>query len=132
MSAVITLQINGDRKSVDADAERSLLSVLRDDLGLTGRKYGCGEGQCGACTVLHRRRSRCARASPASATVGGQARSRTIEGLAHGDKLHPLQEAFLDAGAMQCGYCTPGMIMSAVAPAGREAAADARRDRPRR
>ena len=112
------LHVNRDRRRIDADAERSLLSVLRDDLDLTGSKYGCGEGRCGACTVLidgHPTRSCITRVG---ATGGKQV--RTIEGLARGDKLHPLQEAFLEAGALQCGYCTPGMLMSALALLTRE------------
>jgi aerobic-type carbon monoxide dehydrogenase small subunit (CoxS/CutS family) len=113
MPNVTSLQINGARKPIDADGDRSLLFVLRDDLGLTGAKYGCGEGHCGACTVLvggQRVRSCVTRV----ATADGKP-VRTIEGLADGDKMHPLQQAFLDAGALQCGYCTPGMLMSAVA-----------------
>ena len=113
MPTVKELQINGARRALDADADRSLLSVLRDDLGLTGCKYGCGEGHCGACTVLidgERARSCTTRVG---AVQGKQI--RTIEGLAAGDRLHPLQTAFLECGAMQCGYCTPGMIMAAAA-----------------
>ncbi|HEY2785403.1 MAG TPA: (2Fe-2S)-binding protein [Fimbriiglobus sp.] len=112
MPTVQSLHVNGDRKAVDADGDRSLLSVLRDDLGLCGAKYGCGEGNCGACTVIvggQRVRSCITRMS----TVGTKP-VRTIEGLATGDKLHPVQEAFLETCAMQCAYCTSGMIMSAV------------------
>ncbi|HET6573534.1 MAG TPA: (2Fe-2S)-binding protein [Fimbriiglobus sp.] len=112
MPAITELHVNGGRKAVEADPDRSLLSVLRDDLGLTGAKYGCGEGQCGACTVIldgHRVRSCVTKVSAADGKP-----VRTIEGLADGDKLHPLQEAFLEAGALQCGYCTPGMILSAL------------------
>jgi aerobic-type carbon monoxide dehydrogenase small subunit (CoxS/CutS family) len=112
MRAVKELHVNGAGQAVDADPDRSLLSVLRDDLGLTGAKYGCGEGQCGACTVLvdgQRVRSCVTRIG----TVEGK-KVRTVEGLAAGEQLHPVQEAFLACGAMQCGYCTPGMIMSAV------------------
>src|SRR5436309_14954871 len=112
MPSVKELHVNGARHACDADPDRSLLSVLRDDLGLTGAKYGCGEGQCGACTVLvdgQRVRSCVTRVG----TVEGK-KVRTVEGLAAGEKLHPVQEAFLECGAMQCGYCTPGMIMSAV------------------
>ncbi len=100
-------------RAIDADGDRSLLSVLRDDLGLTGPKYGCGEGQCGACTVLldgARVRSCVTRTDVAEGK-----KVQTIEGLADGDKLHPVQEAFLETCAFQCGYCTPGMVMSAVA-----------------
>jgi aerobic-type carbon monoxide dehydrogenase small subunit (CoxS/CutS family) len=95
-----------------------LLSVLRDDLDLTGSKYGCGEGRCGACTVLLDGRPTRSCTTPVSATVGKQV--RTIEGLARGDQLHPIQEAFLRADALQCGYCTSGMIMSALALLTRE------------
>jgi aerobic-type carbon monoxide dehydrogenase small subunit (CoxS/CutS family) len=112
MPSIKELDVNGTKRPVEADAERSLLSVLRDDLGLTGAKYGCGEGECGACTVLldgKRVRSCTTRVG----TAAGKA-IRTIEGIAAGDKLHPVQEAFLACGAMQCGYCTPGMIVSAV------------------
>jgi aerobic-type carbon monoxide dehydrogenase small subunit (CoxS/CutS family) len=99
-------------KRVDADASRSLLSVLRDDLDLTGTKFGCGEGQCAACTVL-------VDGQPMKSCltkVGSVAGKRiiTIEGLAEGTKLHPVQTAFIEADAMQCGWCTPGMIMGAV------------------
>ena len=113
MPNVTQLQVNGRRRETDADQDRSLLSVLRDDLALTGAKYGCGEGQCGACTVIldgHRVRSCVTKVSAADGKP-----VRTIEGVADGDKLHPLQEAFLEAGALQCGYCTPGMLMSALA-----------------
>ena len=113
MPNVQELRINGKAVRVEADRERSLLGVLRDDLGLTGAKYGCGEGRCGACTVL-------IDGAPARSCVTklGAVASReitTIEGLETDGKLHPLQEAFLDAGAMQCGYCTCGMIMTGVA-----------------
>jgi aerobic-type carbon monoxide dehydrogenase small subunit (CoxS/CutS family) len=98
---------------VDADEGRSLLSVLRDDLDLTGCKYGCGEGQCGACTVILD-----GKAIRSCITAVGDCEGKpiaTIEGLEQDGRLHPLQEAFLDVGAMQCGYCTTGMIMSGVA-----------------
>jgi len=113
MPTIKELHVNGSKHAVDADAERSLLSVLRDDLGLTGSKYGCGEGQCGACTVLIDGLPARSCVTKVVATQGKQV--RTIEGLAQGDRLHPVQEAFLEAGAMQCGYCTSGMIMSASA-----------------
>jgi aerobic-type carbon monoxide dehydrogenase small subunit (CoxS/CutS family) len=113
MATIKELQVNGARRRVDADAERSLLSVLRDDLDLTGCKYGCGEGRCGACTVLIDGKP----TRSCTTRVGTTANKpiRTIEGLANGDKLHPVQQAFLDADALQCGYCTPGMILSAFA-----------------
>jgi aerobic-type carbon monoxide dehydrogenase small subunit (CoxS/CutS family) len=104
--------VNGVRHQVEAEPETPLLSVLRDDLDLTGTKYGCGEGQCGACTVLidgAPARSCITRLS----TVAGK-RITTIEGLASGGHLHPVQEAFLRAGAMQCGYCTAGMIVASA------------------
>jgi aerobic-type carbon monoxide dehydrogenase small subunit (CoxS/CutS family) len=109
----LELSINGENRPIDADPERSLLSVLRDDLGLTGAKYGCGEGQCGACTVLidgQAKRSCITKIADCAGKPIG-----TIEGLAQGDQLHPLQAAFLECDATQCGYCTPGMIMSCVA-----------------
>ena len=111
--AAIRLAINNKSYSVDAAPETSLLSVLREHLDLTGSKYGCGEGQCGACTVLvngKAQRSCITRV----ASVSGQ-QITTIEGLAKGERLHPVQQAFLDEGAMQCAYCTSGMIISAVA-----------------
>lgn len=113
MPRVTELLVNGHKLRADADSERRLLSVLRDDLGLTGTKYGCGEGQCGACTVLVDG-TPIRSCSTAVGSVAGK-RITTIEGLAPNGKLHPLQEAFLDADALQCGYCTPGMILSGVA-----------------
>ena len=109
---VIELRVNGTRRRVDLESERSLLSVLRDDLDLTGAKYGCGEGQCGACTVLIDGQPVRSCVTKVSAIAGKQV--TTIEGLEQSGRLHPLQEAFLEAGAMQCGYCIPGMIMSGV------------------
>jgi aerobic-type carbon monoxide dehydrogenase small subunit (CoxS/CutS family) len=119
MPTITELHVNGSKRAIEADAERSLLSVLRDDLDLTGCKYGCGEGRCGACTVLIDGRPTRSCTTPVAAVQGKKV--RTIEGLAVGDKLHPLQEAFLQAGALQCGYCTPGMILSAVGLLTREA-----------
>jgi aerobic-type carbon monoxide dehydrogenase small subunit (CoxS/CutS family) len=113
MPNVTELNVNGVRQRVNTDEERPLLSVLRDDLDLTGSKYGCGEGRCGACTVLLDGRPTRSCITPVSATVGKQV--QTIEGLAHGDRLYPIQEAFLRADALQCGYCTSGMIMAALA-----------------
>jgi aerobic-type carbon monoxide dehydrogenase small subunit (CoxS/CutS family) len=105
--------VNGTEHRVEAPADEPLLTVLRDRLGLTGTKYGCGEGQCGACTVLLDGRAVRSCRTPASAATGKKI--TTIEGLATRGKLHPVQQAFLDAEAFQCGYCTPGMIMSTVA-----------------
>jgi aerobic-type carbon monoxide dehydrogenase small subunit (CoxS/CutS family) len=113
MPNVTHLQVTGHRRDLDADPDRSLLSILRDDLALTGAKYGCGEGQCGACTVILDGRRVRSCVTKVEAADGKPV--RTIEGVADGDKLHPLQEAFLEAGALQCGYCTPGMILSALA-----------------
>ena len=113
MAAVTELQVNGARRRIEADAARSLLSVLRDDLDLTASRYGCGEGRCGACTVLVD-----GRATRSCTLAVGAAAGKlitTIEGLEKGGRLHPLQEAFLEADALQCGYCTAGMIMSALA-----------------
>jgi len=106
------LRVNGKDRAVDAEPGDSLLSVLREDFALTGTRYGCGEGQCGACTVLLDGagvRSCVTRV----ATVGAKAIT-TIEALANGDRLHPVQQAFLDVEAFQCGYCTSGMVMAAV------------------
>jgi aerobic-type carbon monoxide dehydrogenase small subunit (CoxS/CutS family) len=111
--ATIRLTVNGKAYSVDAEPQTSLLSVLREQLDLTGSKYGCGEGQCGACTVLINGKAQ--RSCVTRVGTVSQKEITTIEGLASGDQLHPVQEAFLEAGAMQCGYCTSGMIMSAVA-----------------
>jgi aerobic-type carbon monoxide dehydrogenase small subunit (CoxS/CutS family) len=112
MAQVANLNVNGRPRIINADADISLLSVLRDQLDLTGSKYGCGEGQCGACTVLIDGSPRRSCITPVGAV--GQKRIMTIEGLAQGDRLHPLQEAFLEEEAMQCAYCTSGMIMTAV------------------
>jgi aerobic-type carbon monoxide dehydrogenase small subunit (CoxS/CutS family) len=113
MPAVKELHVNGSARAVDADAARTLLSVLRDDLGLTGAKYGCGEAHCGACTVLLDGKPVRSCSTRVDSAVGKKV--GTIEGLTVGEKLHAIQEAFLTTGAMQCGYCTPGMIMSALA-----------------
>jgi aerobic-type carbon monoxide dehydrogenase small subunit (CoxS/CutS family) len=112
MAQVTKLNVNGILRTIDADADTSLLSVLRDQLDLTGSKYGCGEGQCGACTVLIDGSPR--RSCITLVGAVGQKQITTIEGLAQGDRLHPLQEAFLEEAAMQCAYCTSGMIMTAV------------------
>jgi aerobic-type carbon monoxide dehydrogenase small subunit (CoxS/CutS family) len=113
MPTVTTLQVNGTTRTCDAATERTLLSVLRDDLALTGTKYGCGEGQCGACTVLVDGVPVRSCLTPCG-TVGPQ-KITTIEGVERGDRLHPLQHALLDVGAFQCAYCASGMIMSGVA-----------------
>jgi aerobic-type carbon monoxide dehydrogenase small subunit (CoxS/CutS family) len=109
---ILELQVNGTRRRVDVDGERSLLSVLRDELDLTGAKYGCGEGQCGACAVLVDGRAVRSCLTQAASVEGKQV--TTVEGLERNGALHPLQEAFLAVDAMQCGYCTAGMIMSGV------------------
>ncbi len=113
MSVVKQMRINGAQVKVDTHDDRSLLGVLRDDLGLTGAKYGCGEGRCGACTVL-------VNGAPVRSCITklgavAAAEITTIEGLERGGKLHPIQEAFLEVGSMQCGYCTSGMILAGVA-----------------
>ncbi|HWZ97320.1 MAG TPA: (2Fe-2S)-binding protein [Candidatus Dormibacteraeota bacterium] len=112
MARVISLLVNDTPSKVDADARSSLLSILREQLELTGTKYGCGEGQCGACTVLIDGVAHRSCLTPA-ADAEGKAIT-TIEGLAKNGRLHPLQEAFLAEEAMQCAYCASGMIMSAV------------------
>lgn len=107
------LSVNGELRSVDVHPAKLLLDVLREDLDLTGTKPGCGEGQCGSCTVLVAGKAR--RSCLVSVSQVGQQPVETIEGLARGEQLHPLQQAFLDKAAFQCGYCTPGMIMAAKA-----------------
>lgn len=113
MDVKVNLTVNGKKRSVTTDPERSLLDVLREELNLTGAKYGCGEGRCGACTVLMDGKRVLSCVTPAA--QANKKTITTIEGLARGDSLHPVQEAFLAEGAMQCGYCTPGMIMTAAA-----------------
>src|SRR4030095_12730467 len=113
MPRVTALNVNGSKRTVDIDSDVSLLSVLRDNLDLTGSKYGCGEGQCGACSVLLD-----GQLTRSCITQVGRAASKqitTIEGLAKDGKLHPLQEAFIEADAMQCAFCTSGMIIAASA-----------------
>ena len=112
MDVTLKLKINGSIRTVETDGERSLLDVLREDLQLTGTKYGCGEGQCRACTVLIDGRPVTSCRLLASSV--GSKEIVTIEGLVQGDVLHPVQEAFLQEGAMQCGYCVPGMILTAT------------------
>jgi aerobic-type carbon monoxide dehydrogenase small subunit (CoxS/CutS family) len=110
--AALVLMINGKERRVDAPAEEPLLSVLRNRLQLTGTKYGCGEGECGACTVLLNGRPVRSCSTPVADAAGKKI--TTIEGLEQNGRLHPVQQAFLDQEAFQCAYCTPGMIMQAV------------------
>jgi aerobic-type carbon monoxide dehydrogenase small subunit (CoxS/CutS family) len=112
MPNLTKLRLNGGQVDVDAEEEQSLLELLRDQVGLTGAKYGCGEGRCGACTVLVDGEP--VRSCVTSLRSVVTSEITTIEGLEKDGKLHPLQQAFLDAGAMQCGYCTCGMIMAGV------------------
>jgi xanthine dehydrogenase YagT iron-sulfur-binding subunit len=109
----VTLNVNGTDRSIPIDTRTTLLDALRDHLGFTGSKKGCDHGQCGACTVLIEGRRVLSCLTLALAAEGRQL--LTIEGLASGNKLHPMQQAFIDQDAFQCGYCTPGQIMSAVA-----------------
>jgi aerobic-type carbon monoxide dehydrogenase small subunit (CoxS/CutS family) len=113
MPSNINLLINGQTLRVDAQPNDTLLAVLREQLDLTGSKYGCGEGQCGACTVLIDGKAHRSCITPVSSVANKSV--TTIEGLARGQHLHPVQQAFIDEDAMQCAYCTSGMIMSAVA-----------------
>ena len=106
------LSVNGRSYEVDVERETTLLSVLRNELGLTGTKYGCGDGDCGACTVLLDGEAKQSCLTPAESAIGAEV--TTIEGLADGDALHPVQEAFVEHTAFQCAYCTPGFIMSVV------------------
>ena len=112
MDSTIAFTVNGQPRTVITDPQRPLLDVLREELKLTGTKYGCGEGQCRACTVLLNGKPVASCVTP----VGDADKLEilTIEGLAKGSQLHPVQEAFLAEGASQCGYCTPGMIMGVV------------------
>ena len=112
MAQAIELEVNGKRYSVRYAPDTPLLYVLRDELGLTGTKYGCGEGMCGSCTVLLAGTARRSCQVPVSAALGKPV--TTIEGLEKDGKLHPVQEAFVEEGAFQCAYCTSGMIMSSV------------------
>lgn len=113
MKETIRFTLNGKPVNLEVEGDRKLLWVLRTDLGLTGAKYGCGTGLCGSCTVVIDRKA--ARSCQiAIRSVQGKSVT-TIEGLAEGDRLHPLQKAFAEHGAVQCGFCTPGMIMNAYA-----------------
>jgi aerobic-type carbon monoxide dehydrogenase small subunit (CoxS/CutS family) len=113
MARITALNVNGRKLPVDVDSEDSLLVVLRNELGLTGSKYGCGEGQCGACTVLIDDQLTKSCVTPVGRAAGKQI--TTIEGLSKDGQLHPVQTAFLKADAMECGYCTSGMIVAGVA-----------------
>ena len=113
MDVSITLTVNGRQQSVRTDGDRTLLDVLREDLDLTGTKYGCGEGECRACTVLVDGKPVLSCRTPVRLTEGKVI--TTIEGLAHKEQLHPVQKAFVEEDAMQCGYCVPGMILAATA-----------------
>lgn len=113
MGKTIILTVNGQSRVVTTDPRRSLLDVLRENLELTGAKEGCGEGRCGACTVLLDGEPIHSCITPVEEAAGKEV--LTIEGLAKDDALHPVQEAFLEERALQCGYCTPGMIMGTVA-----------------
>ncbi|SRR5581483_11834584 len=113
------LVVNGARSGIETDPERPLLWVLRNELDLTGAKYGCGEGQCGACTVLIDGVAHRSCITPVGTVAGKEI--TTIEGLADGEHLHPVQQSFIDCDAMQCGYCTPGMILGSVALLRRDA-----------
>ncbi|MCC6859366.1 MAG: (2Fe-2S)-binding protein [Bryobacterales bacterium] len=113
MQRTISFTLNGKPAQVTTDDERMLLWVLREDLGLTGTKFGCGEGHCGACAVLVDREAVRSCALPLKDAAGKQV--ITIEGLGSGGRLHPIQEAFLKHHAFQCGFCTPGMILNACA-----------------
>ena len=111
MPETINFKLNGKDVTLNTEGTRKLLWVLRDDFGLTGAKYGCGMGICGACVVVVNNEAVRSCLTPVSDVKGKEV--LTIEGLAQGDKLHPIQQAFMDEGAVQCGFCTPGMIMSA-------------------
>ena len=113
MSDVILFTLNGKSVTLNTDSDRSLLWVLRTDYGLTGAKYGCGEGHCGSCTVLVDNEAQ--RSCQLTLADVNGASVITIEGLANNGSLHPVQQAFIDEEALQCGYCTPGMILTAVA-----------------
>jgi aerobic-type carbon monoxide dehydrogenase small subunit (CoxS/CutS family) len=113
MKETIRFTLNGKSTSLDVEGDRKLLWVLRTDLGLTGTKFGCGAGLCGACTVVINKQAVRSCMMPIRSVQGKEV--ITIEGLAQGDQLHPLQKAFLEHGAVQCGFCTSGMLMNAYA-----------------
>ena len=113
MSDTISFKLNDKPVQLNVDPERSLLWVLRTDLGLTGTKFGCGEGLCGSCTVIVDKEAVRSCQVPMRAVDGKEV--LTIEGLAQEENLHPLQEQFIQRGALQCGFCTPGMILTAYA-----------------
>jgi aerobic-type carbon monoxide dehydrogenase small subunit (CoxS/CutS family) len=112
MDQTFALTVNGESRTVTTDPKRALLEVLREEFNLTGTKYGCGEGECRACTVLVNGASTLACLTPVAEVAGKSI--LTIEGLARDGRLHPIQEAFLSEGASQCGYCTPGMILGVL------------------
>ena len=113
MANITSLSVNGKKLPLDVDSQTSLLTVLRDFLNLTGTKYGCGESQCGACTVMIDGLATRSCITPVGRAAGKQI--TTIEGLETNGQLHPLQQSFIEADAMQCGYCTAGMIMTGAA-----------------
>jgi aerobic-type carbon monoxide dehydrogenase small subunit (CoxS/CutS family) len=113
LSVTVRFKVNGTARSVTTDPQRRLLDVLREDLQLTGTKYGCGEGQCGACLVYVDGEPARSCLLPVTAADGKAV--TTIEGLARGNALHPVQQAFVEEGALQCGYCTSGMVLEAAA-----------------
>ena len=113
LSTVVVLTVNGKEQTVTTEPQRPLLDVLREDLQLIGTKYGCGEGACGACSVLLDGEVVRSCITPASAAAGRSV--TTIEGIADGDRLHPVQEAFAEHGVLQCGFCAPGMVVAAAA-----------------
>jgi aerobic-type carbon monoxide dehydrogenase small subunit (CoxS/CutS family) len=113
MKETINFKLNGKPTRLDVEGERKLLWVLRTDLGLTGTKFGCGESLCGACTVIVNKEAVRSCQLPVKEVRGKEV--TTIEGLAQNGKLHPLQEKFIEYGALQCGFCTPGMMMNAYA-----------------
>lgn len=109
----LTMTLNGESVTVEVEPSDLLVDVLRDKLGLTGTKIGCNEGECGACTVIVDGQAVLSCLLPAMKAQGQEV--VTVEGLSHDDELHPLQQAFIEKGAVQCGYCTPGLLMSAKA-----------------